>query len=146
MRRQVRLNRQRGSRKKSNQSYVDREVDHALHDRRRKKEQNKARKAAHDMKAEQARLARDRRQQADAILRKNKARRDKIYKSREKARGRREQKRQEVLERNKIIYSGKVGKETTKRKKTEARVSLTPPPLIFCRLVEMRCWSSVVYC
>ena len=110
--------------KKSNQAYVGREVDRSLHSKRHQKEQNKARKAAHDMKAAQARLAKDRRQQADAILRKNKARRDKIYSSREKARGRREKKKQDVLERNKTAYTEKVGEETTKRVKTEARVSL----------------------
>jgi hypothetical protein len=133
VRRQVRLNRQstrhnsnnsHARNKKSNQVYVGREVDRSLHSKRHQKEQNKARKAAHDMKAAQARLAKDRRQQADAILRKNKARRDKIYSSREKARGRREKKKQDVLERNKTAYTEKVGEETTKRVKTEARVSL----------------------
>ena len=136
VRRQVRLNRSSTRRKKPKQSYVDREVSQALHEKRRLKEQNRARKAARDMKAEQARLAKDRREQSNDIYKKNKARRDKIYKSRERARGRREQKKKEVLERNKAIYAEKVGKETMRRKKTEARVSFPYCSCVFCSIVS----------
>ena len=125
VRRQMRLHKQRGSRKKATSSYVDHEVNHSIHQKRRQMEENKARKAAHDLKAEQARLARDRREQANSILKKNKARRDKIYKSKERARARREKKKKDIKERNKVVYTKRVDEETQRRLKTESRVRST---------------------
>ena len=122
IRRQVRLQKQGGSRKKANSSYVEREVNGALHEKKKKVQSNRARKLAHDMKAEQARLARDRRQQANEILSRNKERRDKIYKSKQDSRLKREQAKKKKLAKNQEVYLQRVELETRARRTVESRV------------------------
>ena len=75
------------------------------------------------MKSEQARMQRDRRQQADLTMKKNKARRDQIYKAKKQAIANRDREKSKLAVKNKKIYNQRVGKETTKRVEIEKRVS-----------------------
>ena len=75
------------------------------------------------MKAEQARMQRDRREQANLTLKKNKARRDQIYKAKQDAIAARNAEKAKLAEKNKKVYDKRVNKETTKRREIENRVS-----------------------
>jgi len=104
-------------------SYVHKEVDAALHKKQQKKNSSKARKIAQDMKAEQAIMQRDRREQANLTLKKNKARRDQIYKAQQDAIDARNKEKAKLAQKNKKVYDQRVNKETSKRREIENRVS-----------------------
>ena len=98
-------------------------MNDALHRKKKQQHTNKAQKLAQDMKTEQARMQRDRRQQADLTMKKNKARRDQIYKAKKQAIANRDREKLKLAVKNKKIYTERVGKETTKRVEIEKRVS-----------------------
>ena len=104
----------RGSR-----SYVNKEVGHALHKKQQKLNVARTQKIAADMKKEQASMARDRREQANLTLKKNKARRDQIYKAKQDAIAKRRCDEAKIISKNKKVYDERVHKETKQRKNIE---------------------------
>ena len=122
-RRAIQKNRGEGPGGAKSRSYVHKEVGHALHKKTQSKQANKAKKIAQDMKAEQARMQRDRREQANLTLKKNKARRDQIYKAKQDAIAARNAEKAKLAEKNKKVYDKRVNKETAKRREIENRVS-----------------------
>ena len=108
-----------GGRQRGSRSYVNKEVGHALHKKQQKLNAARTQKIAADMKKEQASMARDRREQANLTLKKNKARRDQIYKAKQDAIAKRRSDEAKIISKNKKVYDERVYKETKQRKNIE---------------------------
>lgn len=108
---------------RSSGQFISKAVNSSLHKKSQQRSVNKAQKLAQDMKTEQARMARDRREQANLTLKNNKARRDQIYKAKKDSIATRDKEKAKLRQKNKEVYDKRVGKETTKRHEIESRVS-----------------------